>query len=203
MIGRRLRSDLVTRLLDTAVSSLADDQCAVTFATSSLALDDDIWVLTGMDTTNFRAHPAVLFNHDFALIVGRASEINVTASAATAMVKFATPGVSPTADQVRGLVKDRTLTGISASIIPLEAEPLDPRNPRGGQRITKSILVEFSFVSIPSDMHSTVTQRGLTRRSLALDAQLARGRPANAVRDLCAARQALVCPPITQIRGFA
>jgi len=200
---RRHRAGVTTRLLDTAVSVLGDLECEVTFATNSLALDDDVWVLTGMDLGHFRAHPSVLYNHDHALIVGRASQISVTASAATARVTFPPAGVSQIADQVRGLVKAGTLTGVSAGIIPLESQPLDPRNPRGGQRITKSTLLEFSFVSIPCDVNSTVTARGLTRRALALDAQLALGRPRAALADLCASRRALICPPLTKIRDFA
>ena len=135
------------------------DDCEVTICTSSLALDEDVWVMEGIDLSRFEAHPVVLRDHDMTQPVARASNLVVTPQRITARASFAPIGVSTKADETRGLVKSGIITGVSSGIIPLESEPLNPRNPRGGQRITKSILVEFSFVSVPSDTASAVTAR--------------------------------------------
>lgn len=139
--------------------ALADDECLVTVCTSNLALDDDVWVMEGIDLSRFLAHPVALRDHDMTQPVARASDLEVTPQKITARATFPPPGISPKADETRGLVKAGIITGVSAGIIPLESEPLDPRNPRGGRRITRSILIEFSFVSVPSDAVSGVTAR--------------------------------------------
>ena len=159
--------EVLRRFAPMAIADLADDECLVTVCTSNLALDDDIWVMEGGDLSRFLAHPVVLRDHDMTQPVARASDLAVTPQKITARTKFPPPGLSAKADETRGLVKAGFITGVSAGIIPLESEPLNPRNPRGGQRITKWILIEFSFVSVPSDAVSGVTARSKGERTMA------------------------------------
>lgn len=156
---RRVQSGVLYRLAGAAPAALSELEVAVTFATSALALDGDIWVIEGMDLTHFLEHPAVLRDHDMSKQVGRASDVIKTATEARARVTFAPPGVSAVADETRGLVKAKIMTGVSACIIPLESELIDPARPWKGRRITRSILVEFSFCASPSDAGSRVTAR--------------------------------------------
>jgi hypothetical protein len=151
---------VLRRFVSAQVNALSEYDCEVTVCTSTTeAIDGDVWVIDGIDTSFFERHPAVLYDHDLSVLVGRSAPPKKSATAITAKVTFPPAGISPKADEVRGLVKAGFLTGVSAGIIPLEAEPLDPRNPRGGKRITKSVLIEFSFVSVPADAASGVTAR--------------------------------------------
>jgi len=195
MTARRAPGDVLRRFAPAAIAGVNADDCEVTVCTSSLALDDDIWVMAGIDLSRYQAHPVVLRDHDMTQPVARASNLKVTPQKITARATFAPEGVSAKADETRGLVKSGFLTGVSASIIPLESELLDPRNPRGGLRITRSILVEFSFVSVPSDTFSGVTARGLERSALGLGAANLVRVPST-VSEICALRKVAITPPI-------
>ena len=123
------------------------------------ALDGDVWVIPGIDLERFRAHPIVLWDHDTGQPIGRACNLRASPSALKARVTFPPEGASPKADEIRSLVKAGIITGVSAGIIPIEVEPLDPRNPRGGRRIVRSELLEFSIVAVPADAAAGVTAR--------------------------------------------
>ncbi len=159
-IRRTSDDNVLRRYVSAQINALSENECEVTVCTSTTeAMDGDVWVIDGIDTSFFEKHPAVLYDHDLSLLVARSTVLKKSASAITSKVTFPPAGISAKADEVRGLVKAGFLTGVSAGIIPLEAEPLDPRNPRGGKRITKSVLIEFSFVSVPADAASGVTAR--------------------------------------------
>ena len=160
-------SEVLRRFASGSIGVVTENDCLVTVCTSNLALDDDIWVMEGIDLSRFQAHPVALRDHDMTQPVARASELAVTPQKITARATFPPAGISAKADETRGLVKAGFITGVSAGIIPLESEPLDPRNPRAGRRITKSILIEFSFVSVPSDAASGVTARSRGERAVA------------------------------------
>jgi hypothetical protein len=83
-------------------------------------------------------------------------------------IKFAPPGVSAIADETRGLVKAGVLKGISAGVLPLEVEPLDPKNPYGGQRLVRAELLEISFVPVPASATALVTARAFRPGAAAL-----------------------------------
>jgi len=191
---RRPGAGVLTRYAAAAVAPLDAQACEVTVCTSSLALDDDIWVMAGVDLSRFLAHPVVLRDHDMTQPVARASNLQVTPQKITACATFAPEGVSPKADETRGLVKAGFLTGVSAAIIPLESELLDPRNPRGGRRITRSILLEFSFVSVPADSASGVTSRASRRSAYA--PPTSNTRPTSPVVEICARRRRANAPPV-------
>ena len=158
---RRASSPVLHRFAGAPVAALSENEIDVTLCTSSSdALDGDIWVMGGIDLTRFLEHPIVLWNHDMAVPIGRASNLKVSASAITARVTFPDAGISPKADEIRGMVKAGIVTGVSTGILPTEVEPIDRYNPRAGNRVTKSILMEFSIVTVPADASSGVTARG-------------------------------------------
>ena len=160
MPQRRAENQMLRRFVGAQVSTLSEYEIDVTLCTSaSDALDGDVWVIEGIDTSRFLAHPIVLWSHDMEQPIGQASNLRVTPGAITARVTFPQAGISPKADEIRGLVKAGIVTGVSASVVPVEAEPLNPRDPRGGKRIIRSILVEFSIVAVPADATSGVTAR--------------------------------------------
>ena len=147
------------------LTPLADDEVEVIISTSALARDGHVLEPTGCDLTNYRANPVVLWQHNPDLPVGRATDLVVEGDRIRARITFAPSGISPKADEVRGLVKNGIVSGISVGFDILDGEPLDPKKPRGGQRFTKWELLECSFCSVPVDPGAAVTARAQTQEN--------------------------------------
>lgn len=144
---------------DVSTTGLKDDEVLIILSTAALARDGDVLVPQGCVLDNYRANPIMLWQHNPDFPVANSEEISVEQDRITSLVRFAPPGVSRKADEVRGLVKAGIVRGISVGFEPLEMEPLDPKKPRGGQRIIRWELLEASFVSIPADTGAVVTAR--------------------------------------------
>lgn len=136
-----------------------DNECEAVLMTDSLARDGHIIDPAGMLLANYQRNPIVLWQHQPGFPVGTASGITRYSDRIAARITFAPAGVSSTADEVRGLVKNGVVTAMSIGFDVLDADPLDPKKPRGGMRITRSELLECSFVSVPADPGATVTAR--------------------------------------------
>ena len=147
------------------LTPLADDEVEVIISTSALARDGHVLEPNGCDLTNYRANPVVLWQHNPDLPVGRATDLVVEGDRIRARITFAPSGISPKADEVRGLVKNGIVSGISVGFDVLDGEPLDPKKPRGGQRFTKWELLECSFCSVPVDPGAAVTARAQTQEN--------------------------------------
>ncbi len=147
------------RFFSGGVEPLSDLEVLVCASTEVLARDGHVLVQAGLDLTNYRRNPIVLFQHQQDCPVGTATALGLDGDKLLAKVEFAPIGVSSEADKVRALVKSGVLRGVSIGFDPKETEPLDPKKPRGGQRILKSELLEISFVSVPSDTGAGVTAR--------------------------------------------
>jgi HK97 family phage prohead protease len=150
---------MIRQTIPTRVRQLGDDECEIVLSTGALARDGHILVPQGGDLAGYRANPIVMWQHDATQPVGRASAITTYADRICARVVFAPEGVSPVADQCRGLVKPGIVSAVSVGFDPLDGQPLDPKRPRGGQRFTKWELLECSFVSVPADPGAVVTAR--------------------------------------------
>lgn len=118
-------------------------------------------VLSGLDLSGFLQNPIILYQHDPDRPVGRASQIQMTPAGLEMLVDFAPVLISPTADEVCGLVKAKILNAVSIGFDPIETEPMTPGDKRKNapQRYLKADLMETSFVSIPADKGALVTQR--------------------------------------------
>lgn len=154
------------RLLDSGAAGEATTSTSrtvtVVASTESLGRDDIVLISGGIDLTNYRTNPVVLWQHDPACPIGRATEIGVIGTDLVATVEFAPEGVSHHADTVYGLIKAGVINAASTGFETREAEPLDPANPRtGGIRITACELQEFSFVSIPACPDALITERAM------------------------------------------
>lgn len=141
------------------IKTLGDNEVEVIISTSALARDGHILEPAGCDLSNYQANPIVLWQHNPDVPVGRASEIAVASDKIRARITFAPNGISPKADEVRGLVKNGIVSGVSVGFDVIDAEPLDEKQPRGGQRFTKWELLECSFCSVPADPGAAVTAR--------------------------------------------
>jgi HK97 family phage prohead protease len=142
------------------ISALGEDEVLVTISTDRVARDGHVFEPGGMQLDNYRANPVVLWQHLTDLPpVGRSEEIETAATSIKARVRFAPAGISPKADEIRGLVKAGFINAVSVGIDPIETEPLDPKKPRAGQRVMLSELLELSFCNVPIDTGAVVTAR--------------------------------------------
>jgi HK97 family phage prohead protease len=138
---------------------LAEHQVRIRMSTAMRARDGHILEPAGCDLTNYRANPVMLWSHDITQPVGTTSELATTATTIDAICNFAPLGISPKADEIRGLVKAGVIRGVSIGFDIIEAEPIDPSRPRAGLHVTRWELYEASFCTVPVDTGAGVTAR--------------------------------------------
>jgi HK97 family phage prohead protease len=157
-----------TRFYTGSVEPLSELEVLIVASTSNLALDGHVLEAYGVDLSLFRKHPSVLWSHDPKEIVGTMPAIGIVDDKIAGKVEFAPIGCSARADEVRALVKSGVVTGVSVGFDILESTPLDKNKPRAGLRITKSRLLECSFVAVPADAYAGVTARHHARTAAEL-----------------------------------
>ncbi len=153
----------MTRKMFAAKAQETEDEGTIRVICSTEDMDrgGEVIVQRGIDLQPYSANPVVLWQHDPMHPVGEATSIAMEDDRLVATVRFAPPGISATADMVRGLVKAGILKGVSVGINPVETEPMDPADGRKNApvRYIKSELLEFSFVSIPANPNALVVSR--------------------------------------------
>jgi HK97 family phage prohead protease len=162
------------------INALGENEVEVIISTSTLARDGHILEPSGCDLTNYRVNPIVLWQHNPDVPVGRATDLVVEGDKIRARITFAPVGISQKADEVRGLVKNGIVSGVSVGFDVIDAEPLDPKQPRGGQRFTKWELLECSFCSVPADPGAAVTARAQTQEKKPMTTQTRAGKKLSA-----------------------
>ena len=135
-------------------------QVKVVISTETQGRDGLVVVTSGIDVTDYRRNPVVLWGHDPAFPIAKATTITAEGAALTSLAQFPAAGVSAKADEIFGLIGAGIVNGASIGFDVTEAEPLDPKKPYDGQRILKCTLMEYSFVSIPALPDALVTERG-------------------------------------------
>lgn len=153
---------MIRKLVPAQIKALGEDEVEVRMSTAAIARDGHILLPQGGRFENYKKNPVVLWNHntdDFP--VGRSEELTVEAEEIVTRVRFPPLAISQRADTCRGLAKSGFLNGVSVGFDPLDGEPLDPRNPRGGQRFTDWDLIELSFCCVPVDTEALITARAL------------------------------------------
>jgi HK97 family phage prohead protease len=156
----------IRKLVRAQINTLGDDEVEVVMSTAALARDGHILLPQGCVADNYRANPIVLWSHDPDHPVGNNENLVVEPAQISARTRFAPTGISRKADEVRGLVKAGVIRAVSIGFEIIECEPLDPKKPRGGQRITQWELLEMSFVSVPADVGAVVTARANGEQSM-------------------------------------
>lgn len=155
------------KLVRALITAVGDDEVDVVMSTAALARDGHILVPQGCSLDNYRANPIVLWSHDPDKPVGNAENVVVGPAQISARVRFAQLGISRTADEIRGLTKTGVIRAVSVGFDVIDAEPLDPKKPRGGLRISNWELLEMSFVSVPADTGAVVTARANGEKAMA------------------------------------
>lgn len=141
------------------ITPLGDDEVELILSTGYVARDGHILVPQGCDLEAYRQNPVWLWSHDPLVPVGRCDWIVVDNDEIKVRMHFAPAGISPKADEIRGLVKAGVINAASVGFEPKEGEPLDPKKPKGGQRWTRWELLEASFVAVPADPAALITAR--------------------------------------------
>jgi HK97 family phage major capsid protein/HK97 family phage prohead protease len=107
-------------------------------------IEPDAWQLD-------RFEPVALFNHSRHDVIGRWERVRVEQKALRGSLRLADQGTSPVVDMVRALHEQGLLDTVSVGFRALEREPLDPKDPYGGQRFKRVELLEASLVSVPAN----------------------------------------------------
>lgn len=147
---------------DAADKFASDKPRRVVVRCSSSSVDrmGDVIEQDGIGLDSYRKNPVVLWGHDHNSPIARCVEIGVQGGMLTATVDFPSPGASRLADTVYSLVRSGVVNATSVGIGVTESVPLDKGlGKKGPQRITKSDLWEFSFVSVPANPDALVVWR--------------------------------------------
>lgn len=116
----------------------------------------------GWDLKWFRKNPIALFGHSSGFPIGTWTDIRVEGGKLMARLRFASEGTSQRIDELRRLVEQGVLRAVSVSFRAIQHEPMDPKDPYGGQRFLKSELLECSLVSVPANPAALALAKGLS-----------------------------------------
>lgn len=146
----------------------------VIISSNSVDRSGEVIDQSGMSIERFMQNPVVLFGHDhFSLPIGVADEIVQQDSKTIARGRFAPEEANPFAQQVRHLYDAGIVRATSVGVIVHETE---------GNIITKSELIEFSFVNVPANPDALSLERakslGLNVEMLAIKGLLAKAEEA-------------------------
>jgi uncharacterized protein len=150
-----------------AIRQVGAREVRVRMASNAFGRDRMVVEPAGVELTDFRRNPIILRDHDSAKPVARAIGFDQRPDALEALVKFAAPGISLLADETYDLVRDAILNVVSIGFDVVDKEPIDPHDRSAGTRVTKSTLLECSFVSVPAEPHALVIERSYRRVAMA------------------------------------
>lgn len=115
----------------------------VVISTENLDRYQEVIKLDGWELDHYRNNPVVLWGHDHKLLpIGAATSVEIRDGKLTAKGKFAS---HPHAQEIRKLYDAGIVNATSVGFIAKEYE---------GNLITKSELLEFSFVSVPANPYA-------------------------------------------------
>lgn len=147
----------------------ADGYTIGVITTIDVDADGDVVIPAGIDLGRYRKNPVVLFNHSLAEPVGYSESLKVFDDKVISKTRY---GSTPEAQRIHQLIKDKVLRTHSIGFITLEAlfrgqasfqkklNELKAKYPqkfteesakRVDRIVTKSLMVEYSIISIPSN----------------------------------------------------
>lgn len=121
----------------------------------------------GIGLEAYKRNPVVLFNHDYDKVVGRAVNVQVRGDKLTAEVEWDEEDAfaAEVARKMRGGF-------LNAASVGFMVEDGEDDEERGAFRITRSELVEFSIVAVPSNRDALVVSRDLRQQVEDLQSQI-------------------------------
>jgi HK97 family phage prohead protease len=149
----------------TQLKQLGPRQVQAVISTEAVDREHDRIMLSGLDLTNYKRNPVVLFAHDYKQPpVGVCKEIGLVSGQLRAVCEFTEPGVNPTADLICALVKGGQLSATSIGF----RSTASLMNEFGGYDYVQAELLEWSFVPVPANAECLVIARsaGLDERRL-------------------------------------
>jgi len=137
----------------TVIRKTVAERDGLDFVLSDNTLDryGDIIEAAGWDLKNFKKNPIALFGHSGSFPIGNWSNLRIEGTRLIGTLKLAAKGTSDRIDELISLVEQGILRAVSVGFRPLMSEPIDPKEPYGGQRYTKQELLETSLVSVPAN----------------------------------------------------
>jgi len=143
-----------------SVRSVGEREFKFTAVTAKLGRDGHILEPSGVDLSEYRKVPVVLWQHLASSPVARCSSIALVDGEVRGSAEFAPAGTSAAVDEAFGCVKSGVVGAVSIGFDIVDAEPLGPKKgTRGGLHIKRSTLLEISLVSIPADLGALITAR--------------------------------------------
>jgi hypothetical protein len=136
-----------------AATKAAEDSGSfeVVISTADVDRDGESIDQKGWDFTFYKMNPVVLWAHDYSsLPIGMCEDVRVEGDKTIARGKFAPESANPFAQQVRRLYDLKIIQATSVGFIVREAN---------GATITRSELLEFSFVPVPANPYALSSQR--------------------------------------------
>lgn len=145
-IAEALASDEVKSLISVTKDATDTGSFEVIISTANFDRQGESVKQDGWDLSNFKANPVVLWAHDYSsLPIGVCTEIYLQNGNLTAKGQFAPEAANPFAQQIRRLYDMKIVRATSVGFIAKEME---------GNVITKSELLEFSFVPVPANPYA-------------------------------------------------
>jgi HK97 family phage major capsid protein/HK97 family phage prohead protease len=115
----------------------------------------------GWDLRAFKKNPIALFGHSSGFPIGKWADVRVDGGKLKGRLEFASEGTSDRIDELRRLVEQGILRAVSVGFRPIEAVPINDKEPWGAQRYTKQELLETSLVSVPANPAAISLARSL------------------------------------------
>lgn len=165
--------DQITRTFSIQRRGKNDDRrLLATINTKSMDRYDTVILPEGVDLTNYRNNPVVLFNHKPDEVIGK-SRVNFRNGELQAEMDDEDWAGTDEAKKVRSLVSGGFINAVSIRFLPLKAveKLIDPAGDANDWRnryteYQEWELLEWSFVTIPGNTDALITQRSLTDSQL-------------------------------------
>jgi hypothetical protein len=171
----------VQRFYAGELTQISDDEVGVICGSDGVKRDGHEFIMRGIDTTNFMRNPVAMCEHTpppigvfvrLGIVSAREVGLGIPGDALAGIVKLAPADISDYIAEKRALIKGGYYGAVSLGIDPISTEPLDPRDPYGGVRVTRSEMLEASFVGVPADATALIVARSYKARSAATTAML-------------------------------
>ena len=125
--------------------------------------DGDIIDVKGIKTDSYLKNPVVLWNHDHGIPIAKNISLSMVDGNMIATARFPEKGISDKADEIYGLIKAGILNAASIGFMPNYDEMVERKSensPWGsGYQFKEVELLEYSFVSVPSNRSALIQQR--------------------------------------------